>query len=323
MAFLDFFLLLAYALATFFSFAEEWYVGELVASLRWHWLIGGVVLAVWYGARRKYLLLAAALALTLYHTLTIGTLLLAPRPVLPEVKTYHTLRVFQHNTLRFKDNADAVIDWLKAHGQEYDVVFLQEVSPKLNGRINELLQEFPYIIPAYYEQRFDNAVLSKLPVSSFEIRMFPDLEIGYIRCLFSLDGEGNSVMMYGMHATAPVSPAYWLARNSQFGHIAEEIAQDEAPRKFLVGDLNLTPYSPIFGALLEISGLHNSMEGFGLENTWGSFLPARFLGLPIDHLLISDGMYVKDKHVGPSLGSDHYSVQTVLAITKRTNPDSR
>lgn len=314
MAILDFLLLGLYALATFLSFAEEWFIGELAASLRWHWLLGSILLAIYFAVRRKALLLLAALALASYHAPSLYLLATADKPPSAVVNDYHTVRVYQHNTLRFKDNTDEVMQWLKANGKEYDIVFLQEVSPKLNDRINELLPEFPYIIPAYFEQRFDNAVLSKFPIASFEIRTFPDLQIGYIRCLFSLDNVGSAVVMYGMHATAPISPAYWHARNGQFAHIASEIAADAAPHTFLVGDLNLTPYSPIFSSLLEISGLRNSMVGFGLENTWGSFLPARILGIPIDHLLISDDMYVKDRRVGPDLGSDHYSVFTSLAV---------
>ncbi len=314
MAILDFLLLGLYALATFLSFAEEWFIGELAASLRWHWLLGSLLLALYYGLRRKALLLLASLALASYHAPSLYHLATADKPPSGAVSTYHTVRVYQHNTLRFKDNAEKVMQQLKAHGKDYDIVFLQEVSPKLNDRINELLPEFPYIIPAYFEQRFDNAVLSKFPIASFEIRTFPDLLIGYIRCQFSLDNVGSSVVMYGMHATAPISPAYWYARNGQFAHIASEIATDDAAHLFLVGDLNLTPYSPIFSSLLEISGLRNSMVGYGLENTWGSFLPARIFGIPIDHLLISDEMYVRDRRVGSDFGSDHYSVFTTLAV---------
>lgn len=322
MVVLEWLVLAMYALVTFISFAEEWFIGELAASLRWHWLLCGMVLALFFLLRRQYLFLAATCALMMYHAPSVYLLATSDRPALEQGREFRTLRVLQHNTLRFKDNTEAVINALKKHGSEYDVVFLQEVSPKMNKRLNELLPEFPYIIPAYFEQRFDNAVLSKYPVANFEIRMFPDLEIGYIRCLFSLDEVGSSVVMYGMHATAPVSPAYWFARNSQFSHIAAEISADVAPHKFLVGDLNLTPYSPVFGQLLEHSGLQNSMVGYGIENTWGSFLPLRILGLPIDHLLISDGLYVKSKKVGPDHGSDHFSVSTALAVpVGETNPD--
>lgn len=313
MAVLDFLLLFAYALATFLSFGEEWYIGELAGSLRWHWLLGGLLLMLYFGLRRRRIFLAATAVLVLYHVPSVYLLATADRPPVQQEK-FRTMRIYQHNTLRFFDNTESVISWLKQHGGEYDVAFLQEVSPQMNDRLNELLPQFPYIVPAYFHERFDNAVLSKYPIASFEIRMFPDLEIGYIRCRFSLDEVGTSVVMYGMHATAPVSPAYWLARNGQFAHIAKEIAEDKAALKFLVGDLNLTPYSPIFDSLMEISGLHNSMLGYGIENTWGSFLPARIFGLPIDHLLFSDGLYVKHKKVGESLGSDHFSVTTELLV---------
>lgn len=315
MVVLDFLLLLLYAASTLLSFKEEWYIGELAASLRLHWALGGVVLAFYFGLRRKILLLMAAWALCLYHVPVLVDLMLSKPQEIPK-GAYHRVTVFQHNTLRFKDNTDEVMRWMLAHADKYDVVFLQEVSPELNERLNELLPQFPYIIPAYFEQRFDSAVLSKFPVASFEIRMFPDLKIGYIRCLLSLDEQGGSLVMYGMHATAPVSPAYWYARNSQIAHIAHEIAEDGDMPRMLVGDLNLTPYSSVFPGLLESAGLHNSMKGFGLENTWGSFLPMRALGLPIDHLLVSDGVLVRTRAVGPNLGSDHYTVTTELAIPR-------
>ncbi len=322
MVILDFLILFVYSAVTFISFKEEWYIGELAASLRMHWFLLGMLIALYYVVRRRYPLLLAGWALTLYHAPALASLMLAERPHVP-ASEHHTVRVFQHNTLRYKDNADEVMRWLSSHGDDYDIVFLQEVSPVLNERINELLPYYPYIVPTYYKQRFDNAVLSKYPITSFEIRMFPDLEIGYIRCVFSLDDGGGALTMYGMHATAPISPAYWHARNGQFAHIASEIENDTQYPRFMVGDLNLTPYSPIFASLLEISHLRSSMEGFGLENTWGSFLPTRMLGLPIDHLLFSDHISVKKKTVGPSLGSDHYSVTTVLAVPKGASPGNR
>jgi endonuclease/exonuclease/phosphatase (EEP) superfamily protein YafD len=59
--------------------------------------------------------------------------------------------------------------------------------------------------------------------------------------------------------------------------------------------------------LEDSGGLRNSQIGFGLQPTF----PASSIGVlrvPIDHLLHSQDLRVRDRRLGPALGSDHFSL---------------
>ena len=72
-----------------------------------------------------------------------------------------------------------------------------------------------------------------------------------------------------------------------------------------VGDLNVTPWSWPFRNLLTKGETRNSQIGFGLQPTFAATSFA-FLRVPIDHLLHSDALLIRDRRLGPSLGSDHF-----------------
>ena len=80
----------------------------------------------------------------------------------------------------------------------------------------------------------------------------------------------------------------------------------------LLGDLNLTPYSPPFHRLLADGRLRDAMQGRGWQPTWrASFWP---LALRIDHVLVSSGVCVEEATVGPAVGSDHRPVLARLRL---------
>lgn len=53
------------------------------------------------------------------------------------------------------------------------------------------------------------------------------------------------------------------------------------------------------------TGLQNARAGRGVLPTWPTFLPATFLRIPIDHILVDPRLSVLDYRLGPSIGSDH------------------
>lgn len=71
----------------------------------------------------------------------------------------------------------------------------------------------------------------------------------------------------------------------------------------MLGDFNITPWSPHFRAFIEASGLSDCAIGHGLDPTWPSQLLA--LGIRIDHCFKSPHWRTLDARVGPSVDSDH------------------
>jgi endonuclease/exonuclease/phosphatase (EEP) superfamily protein YafD len=81
----------------------------------------------------------------------------------------------------------------------------------------------------------------------------------------------------------------------------------------VVGDFNMTPWSPYFPEILRVSGLKNSLVGAGFQPSWPSWLPA-LLRIPIDHALVSEEFEVVERKVGPHIGSDHRPLIIKIAL---------
>jgi endonuclease/exonuclease/phosphatase family metal-dependent hydrolase len=81
----------------------------------------------------------------------------------------------------------------------------------------------------------------------------------------------------------------------------------------VLGDLNVTQFSPRWDELLEDGKLSDTRRGRGLMGSWRVQIPK--LGWkpplprrPLDHVLLGDDLVVVDRRLGPDLGSDHLPV---------------
>jgi len=72
----------------------------------------------------------------------------------------------------------------------------------------------------------------------------------------------------------------------------------------LIGDLNISPYSPLFADFMQSAQLRSALQGFGPSYTWPAFAPV--LGIPIDHVLVSNDVDIAGYFRAPNIGSDHF-----------------
>ncbi|NEO05274.1 endonuclease/exonuclease/phosphatase family protein [Moorena sp. SIO3I8] len=107
----------------------------------------------------------------------------------------------------------------------------------------------------------------------------------------------------------------WQWRNQDLEkEIGDYIRQIQKP-VVLIGDLNVTMWSPYYKSLIESSGLHDARAGFGILPTLSQFSPANpWLAIPVDHCLVSRDVKVIKMRTGPDLGSDHLPVITDIAL---------
>jgi endonuclease/exonuclease/phosphatase family metal-dependent hydrolase len=78
------------------------------------------------------------------------------------------------------------------------------------------------------------------------------------------------------------------------------------------GDLNATPWSYAFTELVRGTCLRDSREGRGYQGSFPVGLP--FVRIPLDHVLVGDGVAVLRRELGPDVGSDHLPVEVDLAV---------
>ncbi len=135
-----------------------------------------------------------------------------------------------------------------------------------------------------------------------------DSRSALVEIITELDGE--PVRVLATHAVSPLTPPRARQRDAHLAWVAAWAQEREEP-VVVVGDLNATPWSSSFRALLEHGGLRDSQEAHGLQASW----PARLgtFGLPIDHVLHSPELITVDRELGPSFGSEHRMVHARLS----------
>ena len=110
---------------------------------------------------------------------------------------------------------------------------------------------------------------------------------------------------------SPVTRERSAGRDAQLEIAAEWAAAQSLP-VIVTGDFNASTWS--YGFSLISGPLENSQLGFGVKASWPVGL--RVIGVPIDHLVHTAELTVVDRHLGPSLGSDHYPLHVTLAWAK-------
>lgn len=220
------------------------------------------------------------------------------------------IRVLQFNVNHNNDNINDMAHWITSHSEDVDIVVLLEVTDKWQVAIERIKWSYPYHISK--EARGDRqiVVLSRLLIDDLEVQQFAPGISGIVLRGVTLNND-TPFVLYSVHPAPPVFPSAFAQRNETLLSAAKKIAKEKTPYKILIGDFNMTPFSPYFKQTVKESGLYDSSEGMGLLGTWPTFAPKGF-GISIDNMLISPWIRVENKQLGPAMGSDHYPVITTL-----------
>jgi len=284
--------------------ARLWWVFELACHFRPHqaallWLAAGF----WFWLKRRRLA-AFCGALALVNTLMAAALLLPP--AIQPVSGSPKLRLVSLNVHTANERMDLVLDYLR--NTDADIILLMEVNDRWMSHLSALSKSYPHRITVPQEDNFGIALFSRLPLTNSGVLEISGAEVPSIAT--EVEWSGARFFLLGTHPLPPGSAAYAAWRNEQLQGVAALVRTQALP-VIVVGDLNLTPWSPYFSKLLKQSGLKNTSQGRGLFNSWPGTLAS--VGIPIDHCLVSPDWSVAAKQTGPPVGSDHLPVLIELA----------
>jgi endonuclease/exonuclease/phosphatase (EEP) superfamily protein YafD len=181
-----------------------------------------------------------------------------------------------------------------------DVIVLEEVDDRWLTELAGLRASLPHQLNAPRDDNFGVALFSRWPLHESRVVCLGEADVPSIAARVAVGARLVTVL--ATHPLPPSSPRYAGLRDEQLVAVSEFVADRDGPA-ILLGDLNATPWSHAFRRLLRESGLQDSSRGRGLHATW----PAQLwlLRIPIDHCLVSSGVQVVSKHLGPQVGSDH------------------
>jgi endonuclease/exonuclease/phosphatase (EEP) superfamily protein YafD len=150
-------------------------------------------------------------------------------------------------------------------------------------------------------------VFSRAPLRTVDQPSDHDVGNGAVEFTVDLGGAPIAVLVLG--TVSPTTPGRAGDRDRALD-AAARWSRRHGPRRVVMGDLNATPWSPAFRALLDDGRLESSLDGFGIQVTWPS--DNQLMSIPIDHALLGPGLATADRRTGSSFGSEHRSLLVTL-----------
>ena len=286
-------------------FADTYWVLELPGHFRAHLSVGLAFVVLGFGLLRAWRHVTVSIPVVLVVALPV---LVLWRPAEPAPGHDVALRVLSLNVAFDDRNSQEVLDLIET--LHPDIVGLVEVNSRWMNRLSSLDHEYRHRAVHASRRGGGVALLSRLPLDRAEIRPFVTARRYF--AVATLEVEGHPIALSVVHTAAPVWESRTRDRNAQFEALAA-IGREFPDRNMIViGDFNTSPWSPAYRKLVQETGWRNAAQGFGYRPTWPAQRP--WLGIPIDHHLVSSRVAVERfETVGPT-GSDHLAVYTELSF---------
>lgn len=183
-----------------------------------------------------------------------------------------------------------------------DVIGLIEVDSWWLRRLKPLREAYPYHYEVPDEHYAGLALYSRVPIEDVRPFALPGERSHAIAAtLRCADGDVELVLA---HPMSPIGAEYIAKRNAQVAAIVRDAGVARTPL-VLAGDLNLTMWNDAYRPLEDVAKLSNARQGHGIGPTWPALGP---FGVPIDHVLGSPGVRLRNFRVLPGIGSDHFPV---------------
>ncbi|BAU13504.1 endonuclease [Leptolyngbya sp. NIES-3755] len=200
----------------------------------------------------------------------------------------------------------------KCNSVKPDIAAIQESSAEAKTELSQRLKNFPF---SYRTSGGGLTIFSRFPLISPERKGFKNGSA----LITSLNINQKTVQLIAVHPSVPVKPSTFKRRNAFLAELRTYLQQQ--PR-ILLGDFNLTPWSPYYSELLNNTGLHNTRLGFGIEPSWiesatyvhhPNWVTA-LVKIPIDHIFVTRDFKVSNCQTMKAANSDHRMLWSDLSL---------
>jgi endonuclease/exonuclease/phosphatase (EEP) superfamily protein YafD len=286
--------------------AGSFWLGDLAVHFPVQYAALALLLFVVFLVIRRPAWAALALAIAAFNAMSAAPALAARPPPVPAAAARGVggdpvrVRIASINVLYTSSQFQRVADFI--HHERPDAVVLVEMTPEWRQGLARVEREFPYRFETHGVGGRGVHMWSHLPMKDVGELPIGARQEPAIQATLTTPG-GRSLRLFGVHTNWPMAPGSAGRRNEQLEQLARHARSVTSLPLVIVGDLNVSPFSPHFHRLLEEGRLRSAADGFGWQPTWPSFLlPA---GIQIDHALVSSAVTVKSFGRGPFDGSDH------------------
>ncbi len=237
--------------------------------------------------------------LLLVTLITIGmcmTQFMAYQPAKIRDSATPQLRVMSYNLYYDNQQLPAVVQ--EVSSAEADVVFLMEYSDSVAQEIGSSFAEYPYQIEKTSSITMGVLLLSKFPILHSKIHQADDTRIPIIEAMIEVDSVPLTIVAAHPWSQTPD----WLELHQDQVRAVTEVAAQASQPLMVMGDFNESQWSGMMQELETTARVRNVRPRFDFSNTW-TYVPG--IGLPMDHIYISDDMQVNRFFYGDAAGSDH------------------
>lgn len=200
--------------------------------------------------------------------------------------------------------------WRLIKDEDPDIVGLVEIDLDWQSNLGKLRTSYPHFYEVPEERYVGLGLYSKLPLANARTLRLP--ESGLPAIAATVTTPGGDVEFILVHLPSPTDAALLRRRDQQAAKLARHVRALGKPT-VVAGDFNMTMWSDGYRPLARDGGLANARAGYGVGPSW----PALWrLGVPIDHILATDGVRLEDFRVLPPVGSDHLPVAARFALRR-------
>lgn len=294
-------------------FARSWWLADICANLRIQWLIGLAAVVCLAGLQRRWRLVGLMIVAGVSHVPFVASAVSNIRQPNKESIPLFSVTTANVNTAN-RRYADIESELMKSGA---DVVAVLELSTDFHAYLqNNFVDSYPHFrIDPQNSGNFGIGLYSKIPFETARIDYFNDERISSVVAEFNVNNQPVTVI--ATHTLPPMGPGSFAHRNKHLRMLAATVNEIRAglpeTEFVVVGDLNLTPWSPIFTDFIDEARLNSSVAGRGVTPTWYRFNLFPF-GLVLDHVLTSRTLTVRDYSVSKDVGSDHRFVTAELTL---------
>ncbi len=222
-------------------------------------------------------------------------------PWTPSSRPTGSTTVMAWNVLIVNENYAELFTTIQAANA--DVIVLTEVGPWHKQALQSLDHEYPNVLWLPQTNTRGIAILSRIPDTQFVRHEFGEGKMVALEARLPAHGECPAMSILGVHTASPNLEGRSRIRDSELEALGSWV-QSSQREAILIGDFNISPWSPPFRRLLTSASLKDSRTMRGLFPTWPS--PLGPCGIPIDHALTTRGLRITDRGAGfPSDSSDH------------------
>jgi endonuclease/exonuclease/phosphatase (EEP) superfamily protein YafD len=298
----------AIAAATLAGFgATRWWPLELFSHFRLQYVAAALLLAVILAALRLPRLAAMAVILAIVNSASVVQVLRGPSAPAAGDRPPDTVRVLSLNVFDLNTDHNRIIDYVRR--QQADVVVLAELTTEWMPSIERLATGYPYHWVSTKDPRSGMAMFSRrTPVASGSITVSGSQTPAHLVTIETTEGP---LSLLATQAQWPASAALANARNRQLDAIATEARRRGSDALAIIGDLNVSPFSPYYDRLLRNGRLQRCRGEGRWTPTWPTLFPPLYLQL--DHCLTTDRVRSWDFTRGEYVGSDHVPILETLA----------